>query len=425
MWYLDVRLTHFMPGLLVPISSYPALVAALLLLFVSIYTLTFTAPAYRTPCALLRLALAPPTIALFWNFGFNLSYNPPGAQVAVGMAVIALYGIMRVLDASVITLLDTRPSQWMLSENGKPLPLPSNTKERLAYTLDLLMSLRGTSWFANHHWEWAPRALVHAPTAQISRRVFLRNSAISLFGQYLLMDGLDALNKSRIWNTDTTQRHPITSLPLPAQLVFSLSVCTGTMLSITIMHTIVASGAIALGSAPSSWPPMFDRPFAACSLADFWARRWHAIFRRIFARLSLLVLLPIPIAYVYTRIAVRALGIFLLSATLHVLLMYRLELVRPSGSLLQTVLDRSILAFFLAQPLGLALEALLVTPLAQTVLPNGKWVDAVTRAWAWCFLLWAGRFWSDVWVRRGMWGENEHVVGYSIVRGLLWGKWRV
>ncbi|EJD08488.1 uncharacterized protein FOMMEDRAFT_165054 [Fomitiporia mediterranea MF3/22] len=437
MWnVVDLRLTHFAPGLLVPLSSYPALISGFLLLYASIYTHTITAQSLQAQCTLTRLVLAPPAILLFWNFGFNASYNAPGVQVAVGMAVVGLYGIMRVIDTCIVPLIDPIPSVWIRKEEGVPMPIPTSTKERLIYTFDLATSLRGTSWFSDRHWNWVPSPLVNASTTHLTRRAYLSTTLLSFVVQYLFMDVIDSINKSRTW--DITQRYPITSLPFPEQMVFAICVCGSTILSISVMYTLVALVAVSLGSSPVNWPPMFDRPFHSGSLKEFWSRRWHAIFRRVFTRVSLLLLLPIPKKWQSVRIFIRMLIIFVLSAGMHVMLMYRLEREPSShthASLVQIFTDPSILAFFLLQPVGLAVEALVVLPLVSSV-PTARrekeekdrklnWIGmALMRVWSWGFMLWAGRFWSDAWVRRGFWEEREHVVGWSLVRGVLKGEWK-
>jgi hypothetical protein len=37
-----------------------------------------------------------------------------------------------------------------------------------------------------------------------------------------------------------------------------------------------------LGHNPASWPPLFDEPWLATSLADFWGKRWHQTLRETF-----------------------------------------------------------------------------------------------------------------------------------------------
>ncbi|KAJ1299792.1 hypothetical protein OPQ81_012008 [Rhizoctonia solani] len=163
---------------------------------------------------------------------------------------------------------------------------------------------------------------------------------------------------------------------------------------------------------------MFDRPFSATSLEDFWTRRWHSLFRRTFDRLSLGILGgierttgPLPVRF---RKFLRVTTIFGLSAFLHLLLMYRLPTSETHYH--PAFFDPSILAFFLSQPLALLFERIVIHPLSR----GNMWV---TRICAWSWLLYSGRWWADVWIRRGMWDQEEKVVGYSLVRGLWDGNW--
>lgn len=427
MWQLrtisvDLRLGHFLPGFLVPISSYPALLVGFLALFALNYSLTYTSPIHRLQCTLFRILLAPLALLSFYQFGYGAFYTAPANQVYVGMATVGLYGMMRTVDSSMVTLIEAGPPRWVRTDTKGILSMPKSTKERLAYAFDYSTSLRGTSWFQGVYWDWAPKALVVPPA---ERKTFVRQALRQLVAQYMLVDVLDTLNKSLPWSSSPSPVHPITSLPLFLQVLFSFSVCLGTLLAIVTIHTIIALISVTfLGSPPEAWPPMFAQPLGATSLADFWARRWHAIFRRVFARLSLLVVLLVPERLKNVRIVLRAVVIFALSAMLHVLIMYRLQLVHPIPHQNQ-FLDPSILAFFLAQPVGLALEALIVQPSVRIACRrNRRWEDALMRVWTWTFMLWAGRFWSDVWVKRGLWGPEEHVVGYSLVRGVLMGRWK-
>lgn len=427
MWRnIDLRLGHFVPGFLVPLDAYPTVGAGFALLFLLNFSLTYTQLPSGVPCTLLRLTLAPFAIRFFWQFGYGDFYTAPANQVYVGMATVGLYGIMRVIDTSLVTLVEAGPPRWVRTDTGEALPIPQTLVERLVYALDYSTSLRGTSWSRNRHWDWAPKSLVRSPSEPIHRGAFVRRALRQLIAQYMLVDILDSFNKSIPWSSSPSPQNPITTLPVLLQLLFSFSVCLGTLLAIVITHNIVAVVAVTLGSPPEAWPPMFDAPLGARSLADFWGRRWHMIFRRVFARLSLLVLVLVPAKHARLRVVLRALVVFALSATLHILIMYRLELLHPNpDGLALAFSDRSILAFFLGQPLGLALEALVVQPLARSLCRGNEHYSAeISRVWTWTFMLWAGRFWSDVWVRRGLWEPRELVIGYSLVRGLLVGQWK-
>jgi hypothetical protein len=142
------------------------------------------------------------------------------------------------------------------------------------------------------------------------------------------------------------------------------------------------------------------------------------LFRRVFDRLSLGILhalekvhAPLP---PHLRKTLRAALIFGLSTTLHLLLMYRLPTSEKHYH--PGFFDRSILFFFLSQPVALLVERTVIEPLSG----GNVWV---TRCWAWAWLLCSGRWWGDVWARRGLWDPKEKVVGYSLVRRLLYGDW--
>ncbi|KAF8598236.1 hypothetical protein BDV93DRAFT_526859 [Ceratobasidium sp. AG-I] len=284
----DLRLGDFIPGLLLPPESNPPILAGLLLLLTALYTLAI--PTHPRTFAALRVALGVPAGYLFYVYGFH-EYGVTRRNAQTGLTVVGLYGIMRVIDACLIDLVVgvRAPPRWVVGD--KVAPFPTTVSGRLAFALDYLLSLRGTSMFKNTTWDWvSPSTKNRMPPPDTPKSVFLRNALWSLFKQFLVFDALDTLNKSRIW--DNTLPYPVTGNGLSAaeQLAFSFSLCAGTLLSISMQFTLIASVAIACGSPVESWSPMFDAPFSATSLADFWTRRWHAVFRRVFDRLSLGIL---------------------------------------------------------------------------------------------------------------------------------------
>jgi Membrane bound O-acyl transferase family len=169
---------------------------------------------------------------------------------------------------------------------------------------------------------------------------------------------------------------------------------------------------------------MFNAPFAASSLADFWTRRWHAIFRRVFDRLSMAILFPISRSSPpsLAQRTTRSVVIFGLSASLHILVMHRASMLEPKYP--GAFINPSVLKFFLSQPIFLAFEFFVLLPACNAFAPT-RWQSSVSRLWTWVFIIWAGRFWSDAWVFRGFLDEREKVVGWSVVRGVLYGKWAV
>lgn len=406
---IDFRLTGFFPALLVPLESHIPITIGLNLLAIANFTLTYPNSILSF---LTRLFLAPFAIQQFVQYAYGV-YDTPGAEIDVGLAVVGIYGIMRVLETTFVSMADSEPARWVVTSTGERLPLPTTFVGRVAYALDATTSLRGTSLFADTHWDWAPRALLQqAATQSLPRWAFVRTRFASLLTQFLAIDAVDSIAKSRSWARAPPNPYPITSLPLHEQLIFSLCVCLQTALSISVPQTMVAILAVAAGLDSAGWPAMFDAPFAGTtSLREFWTRRWHLIFRRVFGRLARAVpLFP------------RAVTIFAFSALLHMLLMYRIDMHVPySVDPTRVFFDTSILKFFLSQPLGLFIEAFVVLPLIGR-LPT-EWQKNAGRIWAWTWMVWAGRYWSDVWIHRGFWLPQERMVGWSVVRGMLYGQW--
>lgn len=409
-----VRVIDFMPGLLVPDEAGPSLNTAMALLLVSSYTLTISNP----KMVYVRLFLAIPAIFLYWHHAFG-PYPAPQVQVDIGMALMGMVGVMRVIECIACGIGPFKAPHWVeVGPEGKTLPLPTSICGRLAYAVDYLTSMRGTSWFSGVYWDFAPRSIASYIESKPRRGWFLLNALGRLLRLYILHDCFDTLNKSRVW--DTSLAHPITSqFSLPLQLLYALSTGVGTFISVQVQTTVFAIVCVALGSDPSSWPPVFNSPFRATTLADLWTNRWHLFLRRNFNSMSNIITACLPkVDSLLARRFLRITITFALSALLHLLILYGppIDEIHP-----HTFFDFSTVAFFMVQPLGLMIEALVIVPLAQH-LPL-YWRVVATRIWMWGFLLWTGRWWADVWVRRGSWERKEKEIGVSVVRGLLWGKW--
>ncbi|KAJ7274541.1 membrane bound O-acyl transferase family-domain-containing protein [Mycena haematopus] len=95
-----------------------------------------------------------------------------------------------------------------------------------------------------------------------------------------------------------------------------------------------------LGQSPSQWPPMFDSPWLSTSLTEFWAARWHQIFRQDFLALG-----ARPLSLVAGRPG-GVLGAFLVSGALHYVGLWGLG----QGT------DVRVVYFFLMMGVGVILE---------------------------------------------------------------------
>jgi len=187
---------------------------------------------------------------------------------------------------------------------------------------------------------------------------------------------------------------------------------------------------------------MFDSPFQASSLQDFWTNRWHEIFRRTFDRLSkgILAIIPSSILSKDVRRIVRVAIIFSLSAIFHLFVIHHTihsSYLRSNDAnstsstdfidqqrqdaFRHNFFDPPTLKFFLSQPLGLLIERMIIIPTATKLAPRSK--DHIVRVWAWAWLIYSSRWWCDAWVHAGLWNEEETMVGWSPIRGILRGQW--
>lgn len=124
---------------------------------------------------------------------------------------------------------------------------------------------------------------------------------------------------------------------------------------------------------PRSWPPLFDAPWAAVSLHEFWAKRWHQLLRQTF-----LVMGGYPLAFLFSlispprlkktsKMAGFVLGTFTASGLYHYWAMYAMG----RGS------DIQCLLFFVAQAFGIGLERAWRGITGRRV---GGWAG---RVWVW------------------------------------------
>jgi len=107
---------------------------------------------------------------------------------------------------------------------------------------------------------------------------------------------------------------------------------------------------------------------------------------------------------------------FAFSALLHGIVYARVpaDANHPHTSLIET----QLMLFFFAQPIGIIVDMLLGKAIGNS------WTGrAVRRVFAWAWLLWTVRWWTDDYAKKGLW---DHKVGSLVVsptRGILWGDW--
>ncbi|KAG8904423.1 hypothetical protein FRB99_001802 [Tulasnella sp. 403] len=389
--------------------AFVACLPAVLLLLFCIASTTF--PSQHRWLRWLRLFLGIPGCYLWYACAYP---SETLAGLVVGAYTVPFcfggYWFMRMLEVCFVGFWDGEDVprwvqlKWGDEKRGEAmpprvtLPLPTTWKDRFLYALDSMFALRGTSFFRDRVWSWAPRDICTHHYPNEDRKAFLAARFRRLLIEVAITDVTEAVIMTYPWNPTLVDPLTSTSLSIARQMLYAFAICTFTIATTSLpIHfaSLVAVGVF--GMNPSAWPPLFNNPFGAHSLADFWAKRWHAGFQRVFLRLSL------PIEHVLARrVSLRTMrlfrigAVFVISAFMHLFLFVAV----PSDAKHRiTFWQAGTLRFFLAQPLGLAFEFAILNPITEAL--PGKWKTTIRRAFVWCWMLWLGRYYSDGYIPLG------------------------
>ena len=189
-------------------------------------------------------------------------------------------------------------------------------------TLDLASNYRG------HGWEWSRGLYVPRETRPTTRMAFVCCTFVSAVVHALICGtvhravlSLAPLGGGPIPGGSTIfdETLPFLVKYLRASIISilaTLEIYAGVQMSYDL-GTIPAI--LVLGQDPAQWPPLFDAPWRATSLCDFWGRRWHQFFRHTF-----LILGGYPFSFVLGRVGL-IIGSFFASAVLHHVLLVVLD----------------------------------------------------------------------------------------------------
>ncbi|KAN0123336.1 hypothetical protein V8E52_002668 [Russula decolorans] len=148
--------------------------------------------------------------------------------------------------------------------------------------LEFMFSMRGLGWDFGKG--------VHTPptTRPQERKAFLRATLSSFLASFLLLDIIDSAIKLIPGVGDPFGGSIFfPNLPFLTRYLVSttIHVLTGAALVVgfSMVYDLITLFAVAvLGHSPSAWPPVMDNPWASQSLHEFWAKRWHQLFRQTF-----------------------------------------------------------------------------------------------------------------------------------------------
>ncbi|KAH0826891.1 hypothetical protein J3R83DRAFT_4437 [Lanmaoa asiatica] len=299
----------------------------------------------------------------------------------------------------------TRTSDWASAKEPlvRHLRPAKSSQSTIMDALDLASALRGYGW----NWSggvYIPRetrptsrgrftfyvilsAAVHALSCNVLQRAIVSFSPMSLRS----LSGGSIFDETLPFYVRYPRASVITVLVGFAIYAF-IQVCYDTC-------TLVA--VLVFGQEPAQWPPAFDAPWRATSLSDFWGRRWHQFFRRIFLTQG-----GYPLSLFFGRAGV-VIGTFLSSAIMHHIAMVALnDQLEPW---------RMLAGFGMMAPVVLA-EGVFMQLTGRKLAGCAGWVW--TMAW---LLLW-GNLIVDGFARGGLFGHlnfTEGMPGKAVVERLV------
>ncbi|KAJ7475722.1 membrane bound O-acyl transferase family-domain-containing protein [Mycena latifolia] len=316
-----------------------------------------------------RLALLP--VTLFMAYRTTVSLDIARGFLATDTDKLAYMNQAMVL--AMFTVLTRSLSRTFSSQTPQRLQWASQctvmTQKQVALdAADLTLNLRGCGWNFSQSMRLPPYTRPLTPTS-----AFVNASFRSLVVHIIVFDFLHYV--SQLFGLDTvgsTVGGSIYDASITDPYIRYLRSTTLTFLvglliygAIQIGHDAFAIiGVTIFRQSPADWPPIFRSPWFSTSLTEFWAARWHQVFRQDF-----IVIGAKPVSLVAGRGA-GVLGAFLVSGVLHYIGLWGMN-----GDS-----DVRVIFFFLTMGFGVILE--------------GLWKRfSGTRVGGWC-----GWVWTGVWV---------------------------
>ena len=261
--------------------------------------------------------------------------------------------------------------------------------------LDLACSFRGCGW------DWSRGVYIARETRPTSSRLaFATATLISALMHVFLCGAFHSAVQSFAPDTfGSVDGGTIFDDSLPPHLRYLRSSIIVTLCAFGVYSTLRAGDellavfcVLILRQHPRQYPPLFDSPWRATSLGDFWGRRWHQWFRRLFLFFG-----GRPLSLLFGRVG-RVMGAFLVSGVLHHLALLPLD--RSSD------IWRMLLSFGM-MGVGVVLERAVA---GKNV---GGWMGWMwTMSW---MMLW-GNVMIDGWARAGMFGGSRFLDSAPPVR---------
>lgn len=288
-----------------------------------------------------------------------------------------------------MTVLAMRATIWTFQQNPYQRIHKSNNSS-LTYSqilldaADLCFNLRGVGW------SWS--TLPDFPTESRSPLTFFLHSLVSFIFHIILCDVTHRIVQLLGPNTiGSPLGGSIFDPSLPPLERYLRSTFVTFMAGFTVYSAIQTAylplalfSLIFLRQSPSQWPPLFDHPWFSTSLAQFWSRGWHQLFREIFISFG-----GNSLALFMGRVGT-VLGSFFASGILHTLGLWGMgrggEFIKVTG-------------YFMIMGVGVLLER------SWKNLTGSRVDGFFGRVWTLVWLLGWGNFLVDAWSTKGLIGS--------------------
>ncbi|KAJ2913634.1 hypothetical protein MD484_g6774, partial [Candolleomyces efflorescens] len=304
---------------------------------------------------------------IYWNHGLAL------AMFTLAMRAVIWTFKIEPLYKTTTTDLKSKPDSYTITKVAKD-------------AFDLSANLRGLGW------NWSKGLVIPPETRPThSRLAFTLSTLLQTLLFTTLFDLLHYTVQSLGPGLASPQGSTIFDGSLPPHIRYTrstlitlftgLTVCLGIQIGYNLL---TLAGLWVFGNHPSAWPPIFDTPWFASSLADFWARRWHQVFRDMFICGG-----SRPLARVFGRVG-SVMGAFLVSGLLHVAGLWGMGRGTEFWS---------VAGYFLMMGVGVVLEGVWKAV-------TGKRVGGVLgNVWAFGWVVVWGNWMVDAWARKGLMGS--------------------
>lgn len=257
----------------------------------------------RPDTHLIRLLLLPTLITAALHSSYGFVWNDPRHNVYHwGMASFSFVLMGKGIDLALAKTGRLKQGEFVpgtmsiptIAAKAADLDSPQDASDQqllsassllplwLQDAVELMFSMRGLGW------DFGKGVYTPPTTRPQERRPFLRATLASFLTAFLLLDIIDAAIKlvpgvgdpfgGSIFFPDL----PILKRYLVSTAIHVLT-GAGLVVGFSMVYDLITLFAVAvLGHPPSAWPPVMDNPWASQSLHEFWAKRWHQLFRQTF-----------------------------------------------------------------------------------------------------------------------------------------------